>query len=111
MTSLYLLLDSFFVPFLLFALAFVFAGRFINLPVSFGASLALAFLTVVLLPWLIFPASIDLITILAIILIGILVARYVAFASVLGSVALFTIAILVGGFLLQLLLGVNLAFR
>ncbi len=64
-----------------------------------------------MLPWLIFAVSIDLITILAIILFGLLIARYMTHASVLGSITLFLIAILVGGFLLQLLTGSSLAFR
>lgn len=107
-----LLFDGFFFPWLLFSLGAVFAGRVIKVPIDLGSALVLGFLLVVMLPWLIFPAGIDLITILAIILLGLLVARYMLVnVSVLGSITLFIVAILVGGFLLQLLTGSSLAFR
>ncbi len=111
MAGLELLLDGFFLPWLIFSLGAVFAGRVINVPISFGSALVLGFVLVTLLPWVVFSAGIDLITILAIILFALLIARYSTHASVLGSATLFLVAILVGGFLLQLLTGSSLAFR
>jgi len=106
-----LLIDAFFLPWVIFSIGAVFAGKAIKIPVDFGTALVLGFVLVVSLPWLIYAVSIDLITILAIILFGLLIARYMTHASVLGSITLFLIAILVGGFLLQLLTGSSLAFR
>lgn len=106
-----LLIDNFFLPWIIFSIGAVFAGKAIKIPIDFGTALVLGFIVVVSLPWLVYAVSIDLITILAIILFGLLIARYTTHASVLGSITLFLIAILVGGFLLQLLTGSSLAFR
>ena len=106
-----MLVDGFFLPWVIFSIGAVFAGKAIKIPIDFGTALVFGFLLVVALPWLIFPAGIDLITILAIILFGILIAQYMTHASALGSITLFVVAILVGGFLLQLLTGSSLAFR
>lgn len=106
-----LLIDGFFLPWVIFSIGAVYAGKVIKIPIDVGSALVLGLLLIIGLPWLIFAASIDLITILAIILLGILVARYMTHASVLGSITLFLVAILIGGFLLQLLLGSSLAFR
>ncbi|MDP3742664.1 MAG: hypothetical protein Q8R15_05095 [Candidatus Micrarchaeota archaeon] len=106
-----MLTDSFFLPWVIFSIGAVFAGKVIKVPIDFGSALVLGFLLTAMLPWLIFAVAIDLITILAIILFGLLIARYMTHASMLGSITLFLIAILVGGFLLQVLTGSSLAFR
>ncbi len=111
MTSYYTLADGFLIPWIIFALGSILAGKIIKVNISLGTSLVLGFVLTAMLPMLIFSGGIDLITILAIILFGFLVARYMTNASVLGTMTLFVLAILVGGYLLQLLTGSSLAFR
>ncbi|MFH0713021.1 MAG: hypothetical protein V1722_00880 [Candidatus Micrarchaeota archaeon] len=104
-------MDSFLIPFLIFTIGILLAGQVIRVRIGIGPALALGFLLTILLPWLIFTEGIDLITIFAIILLGLLVARHTLRVEVLGSITLFVIAILVGGLLLQMFTGYSLAFR
>ena len=108
-----LLFDSFFFPLLIFTVGIMVGGRIVGTMVGFGTALLLSFVLMLVLPWLVYGAwGIDLITLLAIILFVVLVSRSLIMRlSVVGSITLFLVAILVGGFLLQLLTGSSLAFR